>query len=98
MNQQEKLPGSMGKRFAAGSAIFLSFIVAFEIAIMIDPFAFFFYSVVNPFLLALNQSSMTRWHTAFFLPLMVVPPNGTLMVIRISGSVFFVVGMLIFFI
>ena len=98
MNQQEKSPDSKGKRFAAGSGIFLSFIVAFEIAIMISPFAFFFYSVFNPFLLALNQSSMTRWLAAFFLPHMVVPPNEVLIVIRISGSVFFVVGMLIFFI
>jgi len=88
----------MSKKFAAGGAIFLSFIVAFEIVIMISPFAFFFYAAFNPFLLALNQSSMTRWLTAFFLPHMVVPPNGMLTAIRISGSVFFVAGMLIFFI
>ncbi len=48
------------------------------------------------FLLALNQSWMTRWLTAFFLPHMVVPPNGALTVLRILGSVFFVGGMLIF--
>jgi protein-S-isoprenylcysteine O-methyltransferase Ste14 len=65
---------------------------------MISPFAFFFYAAFNPFLLALNQSSMTRWMTAFFLPHMVVPPNEALAAIRILGSVFFVVGMLIFFI
>jgi protein-S-isoprenylcysteine O-methyltransferase Ste14 len=87
---------SVGKRFAATSAIFLSFIVGLEIVIMISPFAFFFYAAFNPFLLALNQTSMTRWLTAFFLPHMVVPPNGVLIVIRILGSVFFVVGMLIF--
>ena len=87
---------SIGKRFAWISAIFLSFIVAFEIAIMISPFAFFFYAVFNPFLLALNQSWMTRWLTAFFLPHMVVPPNEALTVLRILGSVFFVGGMLIF--
>ena len=63
---------------------------------MISPFAFFFYAAFNPFLLALNQSSSTRWLTAFFLPHMVVPPNEVLTVIRISGSVFFVIGMLIF--
>jgi protein-S-isoprenylcysteine O-methyltransferase Ste14 len=89
---------SVGKRFAWISAIFLSFIVAFEIAIMISPFAFFFYAAFNPFLLALNQSWMTRWLTAFFLPHMVVPPNGALTILRILGSVFFVVGMLIFFV
>jgi protein-S-isoprenylcysteine O-methyltransferase Ste14 len=94
---EEKGPSSsVGKRFAWVSAIVLSFIVALEIVIMISPFAFFFYAAFNPFLLALNQSSMTRWLTAFFLPHMVVPPNEVLMVIRILGSVFFVVGMLIF--
>jgi len=70
--------------------------VAFEIAIMISPFAFFFYAAFNPVLLILNQSSMTRWLTAFFLPHMVVPPNEALTVIRILGSVFFIVGALIF--
>jgi protein-S-isoprenylcysteine O-methyltransferase Ste14 len=86
------------KRFATRSVILLYFIVALEIVIMISPFAFFFYAAFNPFLLALNQSWMTRWLTAFFLPHMVVPPNGVLTVLRILGSVFFVVGMLIFFI
>jgi len=87
-----------GRRVAASSVIFLSFIVAFEIVIMISPFAFFFYAAFNPFLLALNQSSITRWLTAFFLPHMVVPPNAMLTVIRILGSVFFIIGMLIFFV
>jgi len=85
-----------GRRFAATSGIFLSFIVGLEIVIMISPFAFFFYAAFNPFLLFLNQSPMTRWLTAFFLPHMVVPPNEVLTVIRILGSVFFVGGMLIF--
>jgi protein-S-isoprenylcysteine O-methyltransferase Ste14 len=96
MTEQKKSPNSMGKRFAATSAIFLSFIVGLEIVIMISPFAFFFYAAFNPFLLALNQSSMTRWLTAFFLPHMVVPPNEVLTIVRILGSVFFVGGMLIF--
>jgi protein-S-isoprenylcysteine O-methyltransferase Ste14 len=86
------------KRFAARSIIFIYFIVALEIVIMISPFAFFFYAAFNPFLLALNQSWVTRWLTAFFLPHMVVPPDGALMVIRILGSVFFVGGMLVFFV
>ncbi len=98
MEKQKGADNNRGKRFAWISAIFLSFIVAFEIAIMISPFAFFFYAVFNPFLLALNQSSMTRWLTAFFLPHMVVPPNEALMIIRILGSVFFVGGMLVFFV
>ena len=85
-------------RFTADSAIVLSFIVAFEILIMISPFAAFFYSVFNPFLLALNQSPITRWLTAFFLPHMVVPPNEVLIAIRIIGSVLFVTGMAVFLI
>jgi len=96
MTQQKKSSNSMSKRFVATSAIFLSFIVGLEIVIMISPFAFFFYAAFNPFLLALNQSSMTRWLTAFFLPHMVVPPNEALTVVRILGSVFFVGGTLIF--
>ncbi len=83
-------------RITANSAIILSFIVAFEIIIMISPFAFFFYAVFNPFLLALNQSIVTRWLTAFFLPHMVVPPNGVLISVRILGSIFFVAGLVAF--
>jgi len=98
MEKQKRPDNNRGKRFAWMGAIFLSFIVAFEIAIMISPFAFFFYAAFNPFLLALNQSWVTRWLTAFFLPHMVVPPNETLTVIRILGSVFFVGGMLVFFV
>jgi len=56
MTVQKKTHEDIGKRFAASSAIFLSFIVAFEIAIMVSPFAFFFYTAFNPFLLALNKS------------------------------------------
>jgi len=96
MAQEKMSDNSIGKRFAASGAIVLSFIVGLEIVIMISPFAFFFYAAFNPFLLALNQSWMTRWLTAFFLPHMVVPPNGALTVLRILGSVFFVGGMLIF--
>jgi protein-S-isoprenylcysteine O-methyltransferase Ste14 len=97
MEERRTLDSShTGRRFAAGSAIFISFIVGLEIVIMISPFAFFFYAAFNPFLLALNQSSITRWLTAFFLPHMVVPPNEALAIVRILGSVFFVVGTLIF--
>jgi protein-S-isoprenylcysteine O-methyltransferase Ste14 len=88
--------GSVGRRFAARGAIVVSFIVAFEIAIMISPFAFYFYAAFNPFLIALNQSPLTRWLTAFFLPHMVSPPNGILAAIRVAGSIFFVLGIIIF--
>jgi protein-S-isoprenylcysteine O-methyltransferase Ste14 len=84
------------RRLTADSAIVLLFIVALEIVIMISPFAFFFYAVFNPFLLALNQSSITRWLTAFFLPHMIVPPNEALVIVRIFGSVFFIAGFIVF--
>jgi len=96
MTDQNKPDNNKINRITANSAIVLSFIVALEIVIMISPFAFFFYAVFNPFLLALNQLSVTRWLTAFFLPHMIVPPNNVLVIIRILGSVFFVVGMLTF--
>jgi protein-S-isoprenylcysteine O-methyltransferase Ste14 len=96
MTPSDSLRKKAINRLTANSAIVLSFIVALEIVIMISPFAFFFYAVFNPFLLALNQSAITRWLTAFFLPHMIVPPNQALIVIRILGSVFFVAGMLVF--
>jgi protein-S-isoprenylcysteine O-methyltransferase Ste14 len=96
MTPSDSLHKKAINRLTANSAIVLSFIVALEIVIMISPFAFFFYAVFNPFLLALNQSAITRWLTAFFLPHMIVPPNQALIVIRILGSVFFVAGMLVF--
>jgi protein-S-isoprenylcysteine O-methyltransferase Ste14 len=96
MVKQEESKNNPFNRFAANGAIVLSFIVALEIVIMISPFAFFFYAAFNPFLLALNQSFMTRWLTAFFLPHMIVPSNEVLIVIRILGSVFFIGGILVF--
>jgi hypothetical protein len=42
VEKRRRSDGGLGKRIAARGAIFLSFIVAFEIAIMISPFAFFF--------------------------------------------------------
>jgi protein-S-isoprenylcysteine O-methyltransferase Ste14 len=96
MTEQKTKGNKRFSRITADSAIVLSFIVAFEIVIMISPFAFFFYAAFNPFLLVLNQSSLTRWLTAFFLPHMIVPPNGMLIVVRILGSVFLVAGILVF--
>lgn len=81
---------------AARGAIVLSFIVALEIVIMISPFALFFYAVFNPVLLALDRFAATRWLTAFFLPHMVVSPDPVLRVIRVLGSVAFVVGAVVF--
>jgi protein-S-isoprenylcysteine O-methyltransferase Ste14 len=88
--------GRAGGRVAARSAIALSFVVAFEIAIMISPFAFFFYAVFNPILLALDRSPLTRWLTAFFLPHMIVPPDAALTALRVLGSVAFVAGAVVF--
>jgi protein-S-isoprenylcysteine O-methyltransferase Ste14 len=96
LTEQREPRNNILKRASAGGAILLSFIVALEIVIMISPFALFFYSVFNPFLLALNQSPVTRWLTAFFLPHMIVPPNDFLKTVRVLGSVFFIAGMAVF--
>jgi protein-S-isoprenylcysteine O-methyltransferase Ste14 len=80
------------------SAIVFYFIIALEMLIMISPFAGFFYSVFNPALLGMAKFPATKWLSAFFLPHMVVPPDEILKCIRIMGSVFFVLGMAVFFI
>jgi len=83
---------------ASRSSIIVFFIIAFEIMIMISPFAFFFYSVFNPVFKWLDQYSATRWLTSFFLPHMILPPTLFLKTIRIFGSAFFIVGTLTFII
>ena len=87
--------GTRGRR-AIIAAVVLYFVFALEIVIMISPFAFLFYAAFNPFLLTLNQTALTRWLTAFFLPHMIVPPNGFLVAVRIAGSVLFLAGLLTF--
>ena len=87
-----------GKRIAAQGGIVVFFIMAFEVMIMISPFAFFFYSVFNPFFEWLNTYAVTRWMTHFFLPHMILPPSPPLKVIRILGSLFFLLGSTTFFI
>ena len=86
------------ERIAARGGIIVFFIIAFEVMIMISPFAFFFYSVFNPFLHWLDNYTATRWLTAFFLPHMILPPTLFLKAIRIVGSVLFVVGCVTFII
>jgi protein-S-isoprenylcysteine O-methyltransferase Ste14 len=89
----------MNKTKALGnSAIVLYFIIGLEIMIMISPFAGFFYSVFNPFLLAIAKYPSTKWLSSFFLPHMVVPPDDFLKFVRVMGSVLFVLGMAIFFV
>src|ERR1035438_6538518 len=88
---------SKGKAFL-NSAIVLYFLICFEILIMISPFAGFFYSAFNPFLLGLAKYRATKWLSCFFFPHMAVPPNDFLKFIRIMGSFFFVLGVCLFFI
>ncbi len=78
------------------SAIVLYFIIALEFLIMISPFAGLFYSVFNPLLIAAGEYPATRWLSAFFLPHMVVPPDGFLKFIRVMGSVLVVAGLAVF--
>src|SRR5208283_378280 len=80
-------------KIAARGGIIAFFIMAFEVMIMISPFAFFFYSVFNPIFAWLDQYTATRWLTSFFLPHMILPPTLALKTIRIAGSVFFLIGM-----
>ena len=84
--------GRVIERTAARGGIIVFFIMAFEVMIMISPFAFFFYSVFNPFLHWLDTYAATRWLTAFFLPHMVLPPTLFLKAIRVLGSILFAVG------
>ena len=86
------------KSIVARGGIIVFFIMAFEVMIMISPFAFFFYSVFNPILHWLQDYSATRWLTGFFLPHMILPPTMFLRAVRILGSVLFVVGSLTFFV
>jgi protein-S-isoprenylcysteine O-methyltransferase Ste14 len=78
------------------SAVVLYFVIAFEVLIMISPFAGFFYSVFNPVLLKLAGNSATRWLSAFYLPHMVLPQDWFLQFVRVMGSVLFVIGMVTF--
>ncbi len=91
-NTERKALGFL-KKIAARGGIIAFFIMAFEVMIMISPFAFFFYSVFNPIFAWLDQYTATRWLTSFFLPHMILPPTLPLKTIRIFGSIFFVIGM-----
>jgi len=85
-------------KVTAFASIVLFVIVAFEIMIMISPFAFFFYSVFNPIFDWLGQFPATRWLTSFFFPHMILPPTLFLKTIRIAGSAFFIIGAFAFII
>jgi protein-S-isoprenylcysteine O-methyltransferase Ste14 len=82
---------------AKGGIVFF-FIMAFEVMIMISPFAFFFYMVFNPVFHFLGAFTATRWLVHFFLPHMLMPPTLPLKIIRIFGSVLFVFGAMMFII
>jgi protein-S-isoprenylcysteine O-methyltransferase Ste14 len=84
------------RKTVLGSAIVLYFVIGLEILIMISPFAGFFYTVFNPFLLEIAKHPATRWLSAFFLPHMVIPPDAFLKSLRVAGSVLFVGGLAVF--
>lgn len=88
--------GASGKKLAAFGAIGVFFIMAFEVLIMISPFAFFFYSVFNPIFHFLSQYTLTKWTTNFFLPHMILPPTVFLGSLRILGSILFLAGLAAF--
>ncbi len=80
------------KKMLLRSSIVLYFVIAFEVLIMISPFAGFFYSVFNPVLLKLAAQPLTRWLSAFYLPHMVLPQDWFLQFVRVMGSILFVAG------
>jgi protein-S-isoprenylcysteine O-methyltransferase Ste14 len=84
------------KKTLLGSALVLYFVIAFEVLIMISPFAGFFYSLFNPVLLKFAAHPLTRWLSAFYLPHMVLTQDGFLQFVRVMGSVLFVLGMAVF--
>jgi protein-S-isoprenylcysteine O-methyltransferase Ste14 len=84
------------KKMLLRSSIVLYFVIAFEVLIMISPFAGFFYSAFNPVLLKLAAQPSTRWLGAFYLPHMVLPQDGLLQFVRVTGSVLFVIGVAVF--
>jgi protein-S-isoprenylcysteine O-methyltransferase Ste14 len=87
-----------GKSIIGQGSILVFFIMAFEVMIMISPFAFFFYSVFNPIFHWLDAYPATRWLIHFFLPHMILPPTVPLKIIRVAGSVLFVAGSITFII
>ena len=84
------------RRTLLWGTIVLYFIIAFEVLIMISPFAGFFYSIFNPVLLKIAAHPSTRWMSAFYLPHMILPADYLLRAIRILGSILFVIGMGLF--
>jgi protein-S-isoprenylcysteine O-methyltransferase Ste14 len=84
------------RTLAARGGIVVFFIMAFEVMIMISPFAFFFYSVFNPVFQWCDQYPATQWLTGFFLPHMILPPTLLLQGLRVLGSVLFVLGLAAF--
>jgi protein-S-isoprenylcysteine O-methyltransferase Ste14 len=83
-------------RAVFSGAILLYFIICLEILIMISPFAGFFYSAFNPFLLGLAKYPATRWLSSFFFVHLLVPPDDFLKFVRIMGSVLFMAGLTAF--
>ncbi len=84
------------KKLLLRSSLVLYFVIAFEVLIMISPFAGFFYSVFNPVLLKLASHPSTRWLSAFYLPHMILPQDPFLRFVRVMGSVLFVLGGVVF--
>ncbi|MGO8761368.1 MAG: methyltransferase family protein [Desulfobaccales bacterium] len=86
----------LAKKIAAAGGIIFFFVMAFEVMIMISPFAFFFYSVFSPVFNFLGAHAATRWATLFFLPHMILPPTLFLQGLRVAGSVLFLLGLATF--
>ncbi len=84
------------RKIFIGSLSFYYALIGLEIAIMISPFAAYFYSVYAPVLNLLYSYSITRWLADFFLPHMVFTDNPFLKIFGISSPFLFYPGMAIF--
>jgi len=86
------------RKIFIGSLSFYYALIGLEIAIMISPFAAYFYSVYAPVLNLLYSYSLTRWLADFFLPHMVFTDNLFLKIFGISSPFLFYPGIAIFLI
>ncbi|HZP63404.1 MAG TPA: isoprenylcysteine carboxylmethyltransferase family protein [Terriglobales bacterium] len=88
-----------GRRWLSRAVAVVYGLVMFEVAIMVSPFAFYFYAAYGPTLKWLNHSAATAWLTGFLLPHAVFTTSPVLEFLRWDlGRYFFGLGLLAFFV
>jgi len=66
--RESNTPREGARRWLSRAVAFVYGLVMFEVAIMVSPFAFYFYAAYGPTLKWLNHSAATAWLTGFLLP------------------------------